>query len=98
MFTKEELSNTKSRREGRSKEGESPLSFFGDFQEEIFGTDIVVSDVETIPSTSDSSPASPSPSISSTGKTDALEGNSLFRDTVAAPIVTEPFPFMTLPL
>jgi len=97
-FVDDDPGKTKPKRETKSKEGESPDAFFEDFQEEDSGIEVDVSDPETIPSTSDSSPASPVPSLSSPTEADPLEKNGLFASSTATPIVTEPFRFMDLPL
>ncbi|KAF2829846.1 hypothetical protein CC86DRAFT_285711 [Ophiobolus disseminans] len=96
-FVDDDLHRTSARLDTKLKEGESPTLFFEDFQE-CSEVEVEASDVETIPSTSDSSSASPSPSISSADKSDVLEKNVLFASSTASSVVTEPFPFMRLPL
>jgi hypothetical protein len=83
-----------SRRILKSKEGESPTSFFE-------GSDVEAgesSDLETIPSSQDSVPASPVSGTSSSTKDNALNDDVLFSSLAVAPSVTKPFPFLKLPL
>jgi hypothetical protein len=92
------LDEVSSRRILKSKEGESPTSFFEDFNE---GSDVEggeSSDLETIPSSQDSVPASPVSGASSSTKDDVLNDDVLFSSLAVAPSVTEPFPFLNLPL
>jgi len=79
-------------------EGESPDSFFEDFNE---GTDVEVSErsaSETIPSSEGSVPTSLISSTSPINKNDALKDSELFTSLSVAPAVTEPFPFLKLPV
>jgi hypothetical protein len=84
----------------KSKEGESPNSFFEEVASYL--EDYEISDSETDPSVSDSAPSSPVSATSEAPKTITLQKHNPFASPVVADIVSAtfngPFPFMKLPL
>jgi uncharacterized protein YegP (UPF0339 family) len=98
LLKDEELDSSNTLRLFNTNDAESPASFFEDFNE---GSDVEAgekSETETVPSSEGSLPASPIPSTSPVNEKSALEDDQLFTPLAVALAITEPFPFMKLPL